>query len=68
MKDKKKFFEDEETINKNRRNFPGNSGTVTGGIAADSVSGTSTDNTAECITQNPYEPRPGGGIRLPEYF
>ena len=54
--------------NQSRRDFLKGSGIVAGGIAAASLIGTSNADAAEGESKNPYGPRPGGGISLPEYY
>ncbi len=59
---------DQEPVEQGRRNFLKGSGAVAGGLAATAVAGASTASAAEGQPENPYGPRPGGGISLPDYY
>jgi len=58
----------EDTVARGRRDFLKGSGAVAGGLAAATVAGSSTAAAAEGQPENPYGPRPGGGISLPDYY
>ena len=68
MSDKNTQLNDDKSVDKSRRDFLKGSGIVAGGIAAAGLIGTSTADAAESEPKNPYGPRPGGGISLPEYY
>ena len=64
---------DQGTAEQSRRDFLKGSGVVAGGLAAAAAPGLVSaaeaqqqDTTSE--SKNPYGPRPGGGISLPEYY
>jgi ribonuclease BN (tRNA processing enzyme) len=66
-------LKDEKVTEQSRRDFLKGSGVVAGGLAAAAAPGfvsaaeTQQQNTTS-ESQNPYGPRPGGGISLPEYY
>jgi ribonuclease Z len=52
-----------------RRNFLKGSAAAAGsGLAAATVPGVTAAAEGDCQPENPYGPRPGGGISLPEYY
>ena len=65
----------QESAKQSRRNFLKNSGLAAGGLAAaaapvlaSTAEAQQQDLTQDPPSKNPYGPRPGGGISLPDYY
>ena len=65
---------EQDEIQQGRRDFLKGSSAAAGALAATGLGAASTASAAEAVSaadvppENPYGPRPGGGISLPEYY
>ncbi len=69
MKDDDRHGEEKDKVTESRRNFLKGSAAAGAGLAAGAVPGVSAAAEGGGVPpKNPYGPRPGGGISLPDYY